>query len=134
MGLLHFIVRKVEGGYNVACTSKPQEWHKPHKKRKKIQQPDFVKNIKFKKIKGSFDSTPSDSDTGKNRLNFDPRALCNQGQKPLQVFNLVKLEEITGGNRGVLLFATRPEKNNCPALSLHHFSIEDQLSFLCLEN
>ena len=31
MGLLHFIVRKVEGRCNVACTSKPQELHKPHK-------------------------------------------------------------------------------------------------------
>ena len=45
----------------------------------------------------------------------------------------MKLEEIRAGNCGVLLYATRAEKNNRPVLSLHHFSMEDQLSSLCLE-
>ena len=46
----------------------------------KIHQADFVKNIKIKKIQGSVNSTPSASDTGKNRLNFDPRfCVINDG-------------------------------------------------------
>ena len=51
-----------------------------HTRRGKIHQPDFVKNIKIKKIQGSVNSTPSASDTGKNRLNFDPRfCVINDG-------------------------------------------------------
>ena len=109
--MLYFIVREVEGGCNVACTSRPQEWHKPHKKGKKIQQPDFVKNIKIKKIKGTFDSSPNDTASNKKRLNFEPRALCHQRQKSLKDFDLLKLAEITDGNCGVLLYAPRQEQD-----------------------
>ena len=60
LALLHLIVREVEGGCNKACTSKPQIWHKPHKKGKKVTQPDFVKNLVIRKVKGTFDSIKSE--------------------------------------------------------------------------
>ena len=50
----------------------------------------------------------------------------------LEDFNLVKLEEITGGNGGVLLHATCAEKNNRPALS-SSFQYGGSVNFLCLK-
>lgn len=60
VSLLHFIVRQIEAGCNKACTSKPQEWHKPHAQGKRVTQPDFVRNLVVKKVTGRFDTTPED--------------------------------------------------------------------------
>ncbi|XP_070548423.1 uncharacterized protein [Ptychodera flava] len=104
--LLHFIVREVEGGSTRACTSRPQEWHKPHKKGKKLHQPDFVKNLAVRKVKGTFSSNITDNDKPK-RSDFDPRAIIYQREKKLTDFNLERLSQITNGNCGtcILLYA-----------------------------
>ena len=87
IAILHLVVREVEGGciVNKACTSKPQMWHKPHTKGKKVNQPDFVKNLTIRKVKGNFDSSPK-GPTKVNRLNYDPRAFCFQKKKTLSDF------------------------------------------------
>ena len=103
--LLHFIVRQVEGGCNLACTSKPQVWHKPHTAGEKIHQPDFAKNLQIHKVKGTYNSETSQLKP--NRVIFDPRAIVYRKKKTLSDFNLSKLEEITNGNCGVLLYSRR---------------------------
>lgn len=104
MDILPYIAREVEGGCNKACTSKPQVWHKPHKKGKRLHEPDFIKNLSIKKVKGMFDSSAKVT-MKSNRLNYDPRAFCYQKQKKLSDFKLEKLANITNGNCGVLLYA-----------------------------
>ncbi|CAG2248560.1 unnamed protein product [Mytilus edulis] len=54
------LFRQIEAGCNKACTSKPQEWHKPHAQGKRVTQPDFVRNLVVKKVTGRFDTTPED--------------------------------------------------------------------------
>lgn len=110
MSLLHLIVREVEAGSNLACTSRPQVWHKPHRKGKKVHEPDFVKNLTVMKVKGNFDSTPRKQPS--KRIQFDPRAIAKQTDKSISDFNLVKLYDVTQGNCGLLLYAPRPDNEN----------------------
>ena len=109
LALLHLVTREVEAGCNLAVTSKPQQWHKPHKKGHKVHDAGFVRNITIKKVKGSFDSCMVDEVHNKKRLNFDPRAVCHQRERTLADFDLIKLSEITGGNCGVLLYTLREQ-------------------------
>ena len=111
LALLHLVTREVEAGCNLAVTSKPQQWHKPHKKGHKVHDAEFVRNINIKKVKGTFDSSAVDELHNKKRLNFDPRALCHQRERTLSDFDLEKLADITTGNCGVLLYAPRAQEN-----------------------
>ena len=110
MSLLHLIVREVEAGSNLACTSRPQVWHKPHRKGKKLHEPDFVKNLTVMKMKGSFDSMSRKQPS--KRMQFDPRAIVKQTDKSISDFDLVKLYDVTQGNCGLLLYAPRPDNEN----------------------
>jgi len=71
---------------------------------KKIHEPDFAKNLKIHKVKGTFDSLPQ-TPLKPNRVGFDPRAIVFRKAKKLEDFNLSRLREITGGNCGVLLYS-----------------------------
>ena len=104
MALLHLIVREVEQGCNIACTSRPQEWHKPKLRGKKIHQPNFIKNVIIHQAKGEFHTTPADLKK-KNRADFDPRAIPYRRVKTLADFDLEKLRNITKGNCATLLYA-----------------------------
>ncbi|EDO29960.1 predicted protein [Nematostella vectensis] len=61
MASLHLIVREVDQGCNIACTSKRQLWHKP-KSKGKIHEPDFLKNLVLHQAKGQFHTTPDGFD------------------------------------------------------------------------
>lgn len=108
--LLHFIVREVAGGCNKTKTGKPQVWHKPHTQGKRINQPDFVRNLSIKKVTGSFETTQEDliKTENKPRCTFDPRAKIYRKEKTLKDFDLKRLETITNGNCGLLLYAGAP--------------------------
>lgn len=102
MALLHLIVREVEQGCNVACTSKPQQWHKPRSKGK-IHAPEFVKNLVVHQAKGQFHTTPNDFEKSK-RSSHDPRCYAYRRDRTLNDFNLERLKQITSGNCGILLY------------------------------
>ncbi|CAG2241541.1 unnamed protein product [Mytilus edulis] len=107
VSLLHFIVRQIEAGCNKACTSKPQEWHKPHAQGKRVTQPDFG---------------------NKSRLAFDPRAVCYRKEKTLLDFDLKKLEDITNGNCGVLLYSPRSNiEKNAGHPDIENIQIEEEV-------
>ena len=123
----------MEDGCNKASTSKPQTWHKPHSKGKRVHEPDFVKNLQVKKIKGSFDSNIQNGDMERShsRVAYDPRALCHQNVKQLSDFNLEKLQEITSGNCGVLLYSVKNSvpnaKEDVPTYIYSDISAEDHI-------
>lgn len=102
MALLHLIVREVEQGCNVACTSKPQQWHKP-KSKGKIHVPDFVKNLVVHQAKGQFHTTPNEFEKS-SRSSHDPRSYAYRRDRTLNDFNLERLKQITSGNCAVLLY------------------------------
>jgi hypothetical protein len=102
MALLHLIVREVEQGCNVACTSKPQQWHKP-KAKGKIHNPDFIKNVVVRQAKGQFHTTPDDFEKG-TRRSYDPREFEYRREKKLTDFDLDRLKSITNGNCAALLY------------------------------
>ena len=102
MALLHLIVREVEQGCNVACTSKPQQWHKP-KSKGKIHEPEFIKNLVVHQAKGQFHTTPNDFGKS-NRSSHDPRSYAYRKERTLNDFDLDKLKRITNGNCAVLLY------------------------------
>ena len=104
MALLHLIVREVEKGCNVACTSKPQQWHKL-KSKGKIQVPEFVKNLVVHQAKGQFHSTSDDFEKS-SRSSHDPRSYTYRRDRTLNYFNLEKLKQITNGNCALLLYTT----------------------------
>ena len=62
LALLHLVTREVEAGCNLAVTSKPQQWDKPHKKGHKVHDAEFVRNATIKKVKGLFDPCLVDED------------------------------------------------------------------------
>lgn len=49
-GICHHIIAKIAGGENVSVTSREQAWDLPCGKHQ--HEPDFLRNIKIKKIKG----------------------------------------------------------------------------------
>ncbi len=102
MALLHLIVREVEQGCNVACTSKPQQWHKP-KSKGKIHEPEFVKNLVVHQAKGQFHTTTKDFGKS-NRSSHDPRSCAYRRERSLNDFDLEKLQRITNGNCAVLIY------------------------------
>lgn len=102
MALLHLIVREVDQGCNIACTSKPQQWHKP-KSKGKIHEPDFLKNLVLHQAKGQFHTTPNDFEKSYRR-NHDPRTFEYRKEKTLADFDLDRLKEITDGNCAILLY------------------------------
>ncbi|XP_071799977.1 uncharacterized protein [Asterias amurensis] len=55
VALLCYVAHEVQTGANKACTSKPQQWHKPPKGGEKIHEPDFVKNFKIVGVTGELD-------------------------------------------------------------------------------
>lgn len=108
IALLCYIAHQVESGANKACTSKPQEWHKPPRKGEKIHVPDFSKNFKISRVKGELD-LGSISDKG-DRSHFDPRSMKDRADTKITNFDLDRLATITGGNCALLMYAPRQQQ------------------------
>lgn len=112
-------------GCNIACTSKPQQWHKP-KSKGKIHDPDFVKNVIVHQAKGQFHTTPDDF-VQSRRSSFDPRLYKYRKKKSLSDFNLEKLKTVTGGNSAILLYTPFNDKSNKPSenpIANHHLNMQ----------
>jgi hypothetical protein len=104
VALLNHIEDGVSRGINKACTSKPQQWHKP-KVKGKLHKPDFAKNFTISSNCATTSDTPGYEVP--NRTQFDPRPPHLRSDSELKDFNLDALADITGGNCGVLLYAPR---------------------------
>ncbi|CAG2228707.1 unnamed protein product [Mytilus edulis] len=64
----------------------------------------------------------------KSRLAFDPRAVCYRKEKTLLDFDLKKLEDITNGNCGVLLYSPRSNiEKNAGHPDIENIQIEEEV-------
>lgn len=96
--LLYLLVRTVEAGGHLTCTEQAQAWHRPPKT--KIHQPEFVKNIKIKKLKRN--CLVEEVVNKKGRFSFDPRAPIHQTMGSIEDFDLHSLADITQGKAAIL--------------------------------
>jgi len=114
-GICHHIIAKIAGGENVSVTSREQAWDLPCGKHQ--HEPDFLRNIKIKKIKGNC-QLEGKAAKG-NRFDFDPRALEDRRVKRIEDLDLEGLRKASDSKAAILKFFPRehPVWQESPDLS-----------------
>ena len=72
--LLWYIEREVRLRHSLACTSKPQKWHIPSKKQRKLHKPLFLDEVHIWKPKVHRILKENDTARFHKKAKFDPRA------------------------------------------------------------